>query len=473
MQLPGDILRLTFNKLPLYDLIALSETCKQLNVFIRKQQWNHKITIKSHYQLKMVLEKYNFTKFLIRNVVNTKTIALFGTKKHYNSIELADISSLSYKSYKYLSNFKKVCIDAYMYKIGYEYLHNCRNLFNKYIKDLKILENFKNLDTYKLSEQSERKYILNIESVSCLKGLKKLCLKCEFEVAFDFISCLQCNNTLKQFSCNINNDFGTYNSTALTQQLTRFKNLEKLNIRYRFQNEDLQILSDTLTKLKSLKITNTSSVDLGIIARFKNLKSINLLFVNIMQGIEKLRELTQLEYLQIYYCSHIDYSVIEELVNLRKLEVCESISLGNLNFSKLVNLKSLKIYINNCTTNLVLPDNLQDLILNTTNMPFGKHYFPKELRKLDLSFCDNMQDNDLAFIAELEHIQEVKLKNDNITDNALQYLCKCKRINLNNCNNITIEGIKHLKLCNYIELCGCSNIDYDEIMKLGIYHISI
>lgn len=80
-------------------------------------------------------------------------------------------------------------------------------------------------------------------------------------------------------------------------------------------------------------------------------------------------------------------------------------------------------------------------------------YDGKGLKKINLSYCDWVDDESLRI---LQRVKEIKLIQCNkVTDVGISYLKNVRKINLAGCNSVTDKGLKHLGKIKKGEFTGC------------------
>lgn len=96
----------------------------------------------------------------------------------------------------------------------------------------------------------------------------------------------------------------------------------------------------------------------------------------------------------------------------------------------------------------------------------------KNLIRLDLISCPNIDDDALKEIGRLTNLQEIRLSNDKITDKALEYLADCKYLETIELEHtaITDEGIRTICKMDNIESLGlsqCDNLTPEALRLIG------
>lgn len=96
----------------------------------------------------------------------------------------------------------------------------------------------------------------------------------------------------------------------------------------------------------------------------------------------------------------------------------------------------------------------------------------RNLIRLDLISCPNIDDKALKDIGRLANLEEIRLSNDKITDRALEYLADCKYLKTIELEHtaITDEGIRTICKMDNIESLGlsqCSNLTPEALRLIG------
>lgn len=291
---------------------------------------------------------------------------------------------------------------------------------------------------------------------------------------------------IQEISINVFNKNNIYNYLFIENNLKYFPILESVSIRY-FNNKnydynnDFIIMNNNIKKLKLIR----SNIHLENLININNLKILKLydcdlenkLNFDIFNNLEELEinnssiknndeyilnKLDKLKFLEISYLKDDELKLNLNFINnnllLERLYLIKIKLITLPNLDNLVNLKKLNISDNNLT---ILPNlnnlkNLMELDIsynNLTNLPNLNNLI--NLYELDIS------SNKLSNLSNLDNLKELYYLN--ISNNKLSYLP-----NLNKLKELHHLNISNNKLSNLPNLNNLTNLKYFNISKNNI-----
>ncbi len=266
-------------------------------------------------------------------------------------------------------------------------------------------------------------YLCPLKSVFSEKEFKDIC---KTITTLDLQDMCRTPDTIKQLSDyfpnlevldistpNYRDDFVADPAVAILEEVVKFDKLKALKLPPNCRS--CQSLGDYLTKLTALEHFQIS-----------NLRS---------EGIEKLAVLTQLRSLTICCFSDADLEIIRHMPHLQSLSLEGSQS--------------------------ITAQGIQTVVESA-----------KELRALNIAYCESINDAALEKLPGLKHLQRLNLAQcSGITDVGVGYLAGCGGLThliLSRCRltNISLETIGTLTLLEDLNLSGLSMITDDGIRHL-------
>lgn len=278
---------------------------------------------------------------------------------------------------------------------------------------------------------------------------------------------------------------GTKISEKGLKFLTELRELKNLNLSEcgHIRDEGIQLISqmNTLETLDLSSCPNITDKSLELIGEMKSLKSFNIKHNQRFteEGFKSIAHLSNLKFLNLSDTQITDKGLkwIAQLQKLQSLNLKDTKitteglkEIVQLHHIQMLNLGKNKKFTGN--ENLFLISKLQNLLvldlsqcqdLNDEALKWISQ-LPK-LQKLNLSHCTKITDNGLQFLAQLIKLDELDLAGcSEITDNGLESISQLSNLlelNLSGCIEITDKGLNTLTLLTNLQklnLFGCLKI---------------
>ncbi|MDD3818297.1 MAG: CotH kinase family protein [Actinomycetota bacterium] len=295
------------------------------------------------------------------------------------------------------------------------------------IEDISPLSNLNNLEILDLRENA----ISNISPLKNLISLKELNLR---ENNVVDISALAELKELEYLNIHSNREI---ESIAPIADLTNLKTLIMRNVNIRNEVELLK----NLKNLERLNIRNCDIPDISFIAGLTKLKELDLRYNNDVVDISALSNLKELEYLDLYSNKYVEsIAPIADLANLKTLIIENLYRINDIEL--LGNLKNLQILdMHDCR--------VQDIsfISRLTN-----------LKELNLSYNNA---RDFSPLGNLNNLEILDLSSTGITDlSSLKNVTSLKELDLRDNSGIKdISALSNLKELEYLNLNSSKGVE--------------
>ncbi|BCE03108.1 leucine-rich repeat domain-containing protein [Marinicellulosiphila megalodicopiae] len=191
--------------------------------------------------------------------------------------------------------------------------------------------------------------------------------------------------------------------------------------------------------LRELEVNQGGNINLRQIGSLKTLKSLKFSSVNVKYS-ESIKNLTLLTSLSIFAVKGFDFSVINELHNLKELAV-NADDFSDIDFEKLTKLEELTIYSN-------LKENLNLTVLN-------------QLSNLTKLTIDNANINNLPKLND-NNVRELKITHSHVQDFS----------NINDFKSLKMLILKRNNLSNIPDLSQLNNLEVIDVSENLISDIS-
>ncbi|CAL5998643.1 Conserved_hypothetical protein [Hexamita inflata] len=231
-------------------------------------------------------------------------------------------------------------------------------------------------------------------------------------------------------------------------------NLEVLNVSMNKLTEIINI--GRFKKLKSLDLSLNRHINLSGIQSLKNLEVLDIHLCYKVENFSLLTQLPSLKELNMRE-GYANLSVLKDMVQLTKLNVCNN-QLEDINLlSSLINLEYLDI----CYNKIVDADPLKFLV---------------KLTKLDISGLDLQN---FSFLKSLKNLRKLGFTSQNKNYNQISDLVQLTKLHLECCDLNNINFLSSLKNLEYLNLHGNHGIDLTALQHLeklsyldigGCYH---
>ncbi|PQO48215.1 COR domain-containing protein, partial [Blastopirellula marina] len=247
----------------------------------------------------------------------------------------------------------------------------------------------------------------------------------------------------------------------------------------RIENEGLAHLKE-LKQLQTLDLSGCERIENEGLALLKELKQLNTLDLSWCKRIENeglahLKELKQLQTLNLSGCKQIESAGLAHLKDLKQLQTLHLGGCGRIESAGLAHLKDLKqlqtLHLNGCIRiESAGLDHLKDL---------------QQLQTLNLSGCERIESAGLAHLKDLKQLQTLNLSGCmQIESEGLAHLKDLKQLqmlDLSGCKQIESAGLAHLKDlkqlqtlhlngCIWIESAGLDHLK--DLQQLQTLHLS-
>lgn len=197
----------------------------------------------------------------------------------------------------------------------------------------------------------------------------------------------------------------------------------------------------------------------NVLEYFQDAKALYLKYCDNVTGIG-FKYLQNLDELALVRCTGIENEHFQYLKNIRSIDLTGTTSINN---EALLNLKDVRVLnLARCSFitgfNKEEPYSLGRLKLDTPVYNFTGAIFSefKNLEAINLSFCPQIKDHHLKFLAGVRYID--LSHSYGFSSNGLKNFGTAKWVNVESCYQISDQGIAYLNEAGYVNITRCDKV---------------